>query len=72
MTYNQLANMGAGFSKMERNRIYKIGNGIMDGTINKDNYWDMIRKMVKGVTTDRTMNSWERIADMMYNRVYEK
>lgn len=71
LTYNKLVNIGATFSKMEQNRIYKIGNGIINGKINRDNYYDEVRKMTKNVKSDQAIKSWQRIADYMWNRLYK-
>lgn len=58
------------FTKQENNRLRKIGEKIIDGKINEDNYYDEVRKFVKNVKSDPAIKSWQRLADYMYDKVF--
>ena len=58
------------FTKQENSRLLKIGQKIVNGTIDENNFYDEVRKMTKNVKSDRAIKSWQRLADYMYNAVY--
>lgn len=70
---NELANeLALGQSKRERNRYFKIGEAIANETINQMNYYAIIRKWCKNITSDSAIKSWQSIADHVYTAVYEQ
>ena len=60
------------FTKQENSRLLKIGQKIVNGTIDENNFYDEVRKMTKNVKSDRAIKSWQRLADYMYNKVYDE
>lgn len=58
------------FTNQENSRLLKIGQKIVDGTIDENNFYDEVCKMTKNVKSDRAIKSWQRLADYMYGRVY--
>ena len=60
------------FTKQENSRLLKIGQKIVNGTIDENNFYDEVRKMTKNVKSDRAIKSWQRLADYMYNKVYNE
>ena len=60
------------FTKQENSRLLKIGEKIVYGTIDENNFYDEVRKMTKNVKSDRAIKSWQRLADYMYNKVYDE
>ena len=60
------------FTKQENSRLLKIGEKIVYGTIDENNFYDEVRNMTKNVKSDRAIKSWQRLADYMYNKVYDE
>ena len=60
------------FTKQENSRLLKIGQKIVNGTIDENNFYDEVRKITKNVKSDRAIKSWQRLADYMYNKVYDE
>lgn len=58
------------FTKQENSRLLKIGQKIVSGDIDENNFYDEVRKMTKNVKSDKAIKSWQRLADYMYNAVY--
>lgn len=53
-------------------RTEKILKMIDDNKINKDNYWDEIKKLCKNVTSCRGISEWQGTSEYIYSNVYEK
>lgn len=58
------------FTNQENSRLLKIGQKIVSGDIDENNFYDEVRKMTKNVKSDKAIKSWQRLADYMYNAVY--
>ncbi|HLR64033.1 MAG TPA: hypothetical protein VK075_01255 [Pseudogracilibacillus sp.] len=70
---NELANeTPEGATKQGRKRYFKIGGAIANETINQLNYYAIIRKWCKNITSDSAIKSWQSIADHVYTAVYEQ
>lgn len=47
-------------------RIDKIIGAIEDGSINKESFYDVIRKFTKRIESDHSINRWEALSDWFY------
>lgn len=69
LVFNLIEELAYGKSIRERRRYYKIGGGIIDGTINQSNYYDVIRRWCENVTSDNAIKSWQRITDEVHTKL---
>jgi len=54
------------------NKIDKMIKGIELGMINKENFWDSIRKFTKKNYSDHSLSRWQCLAESLYNLMQEK
>lgn len=66
-------------SFMKRNMTYnstedkivdKIINAISSGKINENNYWDEIRKMTARITSDKSIKTWQRFSEYIFDQIF--
>ena len=48
-------------------KIDKMINGIEAGKINKENFWDSIRKFTRNVYSDHSLSRWQCLSEYLYN-----
>lgn len=53
------------YSPAEVKKIDKILDIYQTGKMNKENYYDHIKKITKYVTSDRSIREWERISEII-------
>lgn len=49
-------------------RVDKVIAGIKEGRITKDNLFDEIRKLTKGIRSDHSIRRWETITDWFFEK----
>lgn len=59
-----------GYSSAEDKIIDKIINAIASGKITESNYWDEIRKMTARITSDKSVRTWERFSEYIYDNLF--
>lgn len=69
MRYDYLYKDFKGIDKYDFKKLDKIVNGLNDGWIIKDNFWDSIRWFCKNVKSERSISRWQIIADYVYERI---
>ena len=50
-------------------RMDKVVNGLNDGWISKENFWDNIRWFCKNIKSEHSIRRWQSIADYVYERI---
>lgn len=53
------------YSSAEVKKVDKILDIYQTGKVNKENYYDHIRKLTKNVTSDQSIREWERISEII-------
>lgn len=49
--------------KRDFNKIDKLYSILEDKTTTKENYWDKVRKLTKGITSDHSLSRWQCLAE---------
>jgi hypothetical protein len=58
------------FNNQERLRADKIINLFSSRVLNKENYWDNIRKLTKNVYSDHALSSWQCLAERAEKEIF--
>ena len=69
MRYDYLYKDFKGMDGYDLKKMDKIVNGLNDGLISKENFWDSIRWLCKNVKSEHSIKRWQCIADYVYERI---